>query len=183
MIDSYGPAEPDRQNADIAAAVLEESGHEIRRVDLVADGFTPYLSEAERRVYHDEGENILAEEVRYSTEGVRWAEALLFCYPTTAFTVPAPLKAWFERVLLPGVSFGFDAKGRVAPAMTHIGRLGVVTTTPHDRLTTARKRDAGRRSVMWNLRLSCGWACRRTFVSVRSGGDGEAKIRRKLGRW
>lgn len=183
FIDSYAPDDPDRRSAEVAAVALGEAGHEIRRVDLIEDGFTPYLTEAERRVYHDEDENILAAEVRFSTEAVQWADALMFCYPTVAFTVPAPVKGWFERVLLPGVSFGFDAKGKVVPKMTHIRRLGVVTSTPHDRLTTARRRDGGRRSVMWNLRLSCGWACRRTFVSVPAGTDREARIRRKLRRW
>lgn len=183
LIDAYRPDDPDRRNTDIAAHVLSDAGHELRRIDLVAEGFTPYLSAEERRVYHDEGENILADEVRDATEAVQWAEAMLFCYPTTAFTVPALLKAWFERVLLPGIAFGFDAKGKVVPAMTNIRRLGVVTSTPHDRWTTARRHDGGRRSVMWNLRLSCGWMCRRTFVSVRSGSAAEGRIRRKLRRW
>lgn len=183
LVDAYPPTDPDRVNAETAVRALTDGGHEIRRVDVVADGFTPYLSAAERRVYHDEGENVLADEVRESTEAVRWAEAMVFCYPTTAFTVPAPLKAWFERVLLPGIAFGFDAKGKVVPALTNIRRLGVVTSTPHDRWTTARRHDGGRRSVMWNLRLSCGWMCRRTFVSVRAGSDGQGRIRRRLGRW
>lgn len=182
VVDSYHPDDGDRRNADRAVAVLA-AGHEIRRVDVVADGFTPFMSAEERRIYHDEGENILAEEVRHSAESVKWADALLFCYPTSAFTVPAPLKAWFERVLLPGISFGFDAKGKVVPGMTNIRRLGVVTTTSHDRWTIMRARNGGRRSIMWTLRLSCARTCRRSYVSVRSGTDGGDRIARKLGRW
>ena len=183
LIDAYEPDDPDRRNADTAYEVLAAAGHELRRVDLVADGFTPYMSADERRVYHDEGANIVADEVERSVDGVRWAEALMFCYPTTTFAVPAVLKAWFERVLLPGVTFTFDAKGRVMRAMTNVGRLGVVTSTPHGRWATARARDRGRRSIMWTLRLSCARTCRRTFVAVRSGRDADSTIRRRLRTW
>ncbi len=183
LIDAFAPDDADRRNADIAADVLATAGHDVRRVDVVADGFVPHMSAAERRVYHDEGANIVADEVRSSAEGVRWAEALLFCYPTKAFMVPAELKAWFERVLLPGVTFGFNARGKVVRGMTNIRRLGVVTSTPHGRWATARARDRGRRSIMWTLRLSCAKTCRRTFISVRAGSDAEATIRRRLRRW
>jgi putative NADPH-quinone reductase len=183
FIDAFAPDDPDRRSADTAAELLAAAGHEIRRVDVVADGFVPYMSAAERSVYHEEGANILAEEVRYSADGVMWAEALLFCYPTRAFMVPAELKAWFERVLLPGVTFGFNARGKVVAGMTNIRRLGVVTSTPHGRWATARARDRGRRSIMWTLRLSCARTCRRTFISVRAGRDAESTIRRRLRRW
>lgn len=182
-VDAYAPDDPGRRLADTAVAVLAENGHEIRRIDVVADGFAPCLSTDERRVYHDEGANILSDEVRESVDALGWAEAMVFCYPTTTFTVPAPLKAWFERVLLPGVAFGFDAKGRIAPGMTNIRRLGVVTSTPHDWWATRRARDGGRRTIMWTLRLNCARTCRRAYVSVPAGGDGERAIRRKLGRW
>ena len=183
LIDAFAPDDPDRRNADSAAEVLVATGHDVRRVDVVADGFATCMSAAERRVYHDEGANILADEVRRSADGVQWAEALLFCYPARAFMVPAPLKAWFERVLLPGVTFGFDARGKVVRGMTNIRRLGVVTSTPHGRWATARARDRGRRSIMWTLRLSCARTCRRTFISIRAGTDGEATVRRRLRRW
>ncbi len=183
FIDAYHPDDPDRSNAEVAAAVLTDGGHELRRIDLVAERFTPYLSAAERRVYHDEGANILSDEVQRSTDGVRWAEAIIFCYPSRAFMVPSELKAWFERVLLPGVTFTFDDKGRVERGMTHVRRLGVVTSTPHGRWATARARDGGRRSIMWTLRLSCAKTCRRTFVVVRPGRDAEATIRKRLRRW
>jgi putative NADPH-quinone reductase len=183
FIDAYEPDDPERRNADTAFEALAAAGHEVRRVDIAADRFTPFMSAEERRVYHDEGNNVLAEEVKRSVDGVRWSEALMFCYPTTTFTVPAVLKAWFERVLLPGVTFTFDAKGRVVSAMTNVRRLGVVTSTPHGRWATARARDRGRRSIMWTLRLSCAKTCRRTFVAVGTNTDSQAKIRRRLRSW
>ena len=63
LIDAFAPDDPDRRNADSAAEVLAATGHDVRRVDVVADGFATCMSAAERRVYHDEGANILADEV------------------------------------------------------------------------------------------------------------------------
>lgn len=185
VVDAYHPEDPDRSVVDAAVAILDRAGHRIRRVDLVAEGFTPVMSAAERRAYHDEGANVLEAEVAESTEAVAWADAMLFCYPTRAFTVPAVLKAWFERVLLPGVAFGFDSRGRVAPGLTHIRRLGVVTSTPHGRRRTVRARDGGRRTIMWTIRLSCAKTCLRTFVSLPTGASAadHGPALRRLRRW
>ena len=114
---------------------------------------------------------------------IRTADALLFCYPTTAFTVPACVKAFLDRVLLPGVAFGFDEKGRVKGAMTNVRRLGVVTRRPHGRLATMRARDGGRRTILRTLRLNCHRFCRRTFVAVRGEDPATEAVRRRLRRW
>ncbi len=182
VVDSFDPDGPGAHTADAAVEVLAEAGHDVRRISLVTDEFTPFMSTAERLVYHDEGSNILTDEVRRSVEALAWAEGLLFAYPTVCFNPPARLKAWMDRVLLPGVAFGFDDAGRVAPGLTHIRRLGVVTSGPHGRIATARARDGGRRMIMRALRMNCAKTCRRTFVSV--GGPGEHKaLSRKLSRW
>ena len=41
-------------------------------------------------------------------EIIKQAEALVFVYPTWWSTMPAILKGWLERVLVPGVGFVFD---------------------------------------------------------------------------
>lgn len=140
------------------------------------------MSTAERGAYH-EPEPLMAAETKAAAKAVGDADALLFCYPTTTFTVPAVLKGWLERVLVPGVAFVFDAKDRVAPGMTNVRRLGVVTTTPHGWLTTKRARDQGRRTILWTLRLSCHRLCRRTFASMPVGSVDQARITRALRRW
>lgn len=182
VIDSFDPADAEVALADKAVSVLTDTGHDVKRISLVADDFTPYMSTEERVVYHDEGSNILSDEVRQSAEAVGWADALLFTYPTVCFNPPARLKAWLDRVLLPGVAFGFDDTGRVAPGLTNIRRLGVVTSSPHNRVATARARDGGRRMIMRALRMNCAKTCRRTFISVSSPSETKAVVRR-LRRW
>jgi putative NADPH-quinone reductase len=182
LIDAYRVDDPDRAAAEVAAGALVAAGHDVDHHRLVVDGFEPFMTADERAAYHED-EPLVTDETRAAAHAVAAAEALVFCYPTTTFTVPAVLKGWLERVLVPGVAFVFDAKGRVAPGMTNIRRLGVVTTTPHGWVTTRRARDQGRRTIMWTLRLNCHRWCRRTFVSTPTGRIDERRIRRALGRW
>lgn len=184
LIDGYRPNDADHVVATLAAEALTAAGHEVEHLTLDADGFEPFMSEAERAAYH-ESVPLIAEETIAGAAALKRAEGLLFCYPTTTFTVPAMVKGWLERVLVPGVAFVFDDAGRVAPGMTNIRRLGVVTTSPHGWLATRRARDLGRRTILWTLRLSCHRLCRRTFVSMRSGrgAHGAARIERALRRW
>ena len=102
-----------------------------------------------------------------------------------AFNVPAVMKGWLERVLVPGVAFVFDDKHRVRPGMQNIRRIGAITTSPHGRLTRLRARDAGKRTTARTLRLSAHKRCRTTFVSVPTPADDEGigKIRKALRRW
>lgn len=184
LIDAYRPDDPDRVVVDAAAEALRTNGHEIDRIDLVDQGFQAFMSEEERAAYHTD-EPLIAEDAKASAALVRQAQALLFCYPTVTHTVPAVLKGWLERVLVLGVAFEFDDKGRIAPAMTGVRRIGAVTTTPHGWVTTRRHGDLGRRTIMWTLRLNCHRLCRRTFVGLRTGtgqrnGD---RVRRALRRW
>ncbi|MEL6982281.1 MAG: NAD(P)H-dependent oxidoreductase [Actinomycetota bacterium] len=184
LIDAYRPDDPDRAVVDAAAKALRTNGHEIDRVDLVADGFRAFMSEEERDAYHTD-EPLIADDAKASAQLVRRADAMLFCYPTVTHTVPAVLKGWLERVLVLGVAFDFDDKGRIAPAMTRVRRIGAVTTTPHGWITTRRHGDLGRRTIMWTLRLNCNRLCRRTFVGVPTGAGGGSgpRIERALRRW
>lgn len=186
LIDAFPLDDPDRAVVDEAVDVLSAGGHQVDRLGLVETGFELAMSPAERAAYHTD-EPLVAEETARSAELIARAEGLLFCYPTTTFTVPALLKGWLERVLVLGVGFEFDEKGRVSPGMTQIRRLGVVTTSPHRWLTTRRHRDLGRRTIMWTLRLNCHRLCRRTFVSIPAGAGGASstgrRLRGRLGRW
>lgn len=182
LVDAYATGDPDAVAATHAADTLRARGHDVEHVSLAAIGFDPFMSAAERAAYHDD-DNLLGDHTRQSAAAVRAADALLFAYPTTTFSVPARLKGWLDRVLVPGVAFVFDRKGRVARGMPNIRRLGVVTTTPHDAATTRRARDLGRRTLLWTLRLSCHRFCRRTFVRLPAGRVDPARIERSLNRW
>lgn len=182
LLDGYLPDDADRRVVVESVAELEAGRHEV---DLLAvHDFNPVLSAAERTAYHSD-QPVISEDVRDSATRLQAAEALLFCYPTMAFNVPASLKGWLERVMVPGVAFVFDDRHRVRPGMQNIRRIGAVTTSPHSRMTRFRARDAGKRTTARTLRLSAHKRCRTTFVSVPSPADNEGitKIRKALSRW
>ena len=106
-------------------ARLRERGHEVDECDLYAEGFEPAMSAQERLGYHDQPANQAA--VAGYLARLRWAEAVVFCFPVWCYGVPAMLKGFFDRVLVPGGAFSL-AGGRVAPMLGNI-RLVVAVTT------------------------------------------------------
>lgn len=182
LIDAFATGSCGAVLAEAAVQVLQRQGHQVDCVELSGSDFETFMSAQERAAYH-EADPLVSPATRASADLVKSADALLFCYPTTTFTIPAVLKSWIERVLVPGVAFVFDESGRVRPGMTNIRRIGAITTTGHSPRATRRARDGGRRTIMWNLRLSCHHFCRRTFVRIPTGSADVAKVRRALGRW
>ena len=67
------------------------------------------MTAEERDAYH--GESPICDPLveRYA-DIVGRAGALVFVYPTWWSTLPAILKGWLERVMVPGVSFRFDER-------------------------------------------------------------------------
>ncbi len=183
ILDGYPPVHPDRGVVRVVADALVERGHEPDVLELHEGHRGRPMTEAERRAYHED-DNRVSDEIREAADHIAAADAMVFCYPTTTFTVPATMKAWMEKAFLPGVGFVFNDAGKLRPGMTQVRRLALVTTTPHGRLETARARDGGHRTILWTLRMNCHPRCRRTKVVLPSGGAApETSIRRAFRRW
>lgn len=124
--------DPQSYNAALFRAALEalgRAGHELRSVDLYAEGFDPVMSREERIAYVD-NPGLIEARVQPHVDALRWADHLVFVYPVWFHGPPAMLKGWLERVWLPGVAFLPAAKkGRkTVPGLRHIRRLSVVTS-------------------------------------------------------
>jgi putative NADPH-quinone reductase len=76
-------------------AQLKTAGHEVDDCDLYAEGFNPVMSREERLGYHEVPEN--ERPVQTYVDRLRSAEALVFCFPTWCFGLPAMLKGYFDR--------------------------------------------------------------------------------------
>ncbi|MBI1217328.1 MAG: flavodoxin family protein [Rhodobacteraceae bacterium] len=130
---------------------LTRRGWEVDDCDLNAEGFSPVLTEAERRGYHEVGPNI--EPVKSYVDRVRRAEALVLVFPVWNFGYPAILKGFFDRVFLPGVSFRLE-DGFVKPNLTHIRKLAAVTTYGGTRMRALMAGDPPRhvvRRALWHV--------------------------------
>jgi putative NADPH-quinone reductase len=106
---------------------LRRGGHEVDDCDLYAEGFDPVLTAAERRVYNTPTPELTA--VMSYVDRLRRAEALVLCFPTWWYGLPAILKGWFDRVWTPGVAFELPVGGgAILPALRNIRKFAVVTT-------------------------------------------------------
>ncbi len=74
---------------------------EVRLIDLSATSFDPHLKYGYRR--RTELEPALVE----AQEAIRWADHLVFVYPTWWGAMPAILKGFIDRVFLPGFAFKY----------------------------------------------------------------------------
>ena len=150
---------------DVVMAKLQNAGAEVRLRDLYAEGFQPALTDAEWTGY------LTCPGNRAPVDGhcadVQWCDTLIFIYPTWWYGLPAMLKGWLDRVLLPDVAFKMpDATHRtILPGLQHITRLGIFTTCGASWLLTLAVGAPGRRQ----LSRGVGWLCkpfhRRVFVA------------------
>ena len=182
LLDGYASDDADRLVVAAAREALQASGHRVDMLEL--HGFNPVMSAEEHAAYNS-GAPVVSSDVEDSVARLRKTQAMLFCYPTIAFAVPAVVKGWIDRVLVPGVAFVFDDRHRIRPGMPGIRRVGAVTTSPHGRVARLRARDTGKRTAVRNMRLSCHSRCRTTYLPLPTpaGRAEENKIRRTLSRW
>ena len=153
----------DSYSAALATAAekgLRKAGHEIRIKSLyrhsnnahqcyAGDTFQPVLSSSERKGYMESeliaqrkiGNSNLSQDIVEAIADLRWCNSVVFVFPTWWFSLPAVLKGFFDRVLLPGIAFllpepnqdGTSLNAGLIPGLTNIKKLGVVTTygTPY----------------------------------------------------
>ena len=152
--------------AKAALAGLRNGGHDTRLIDLYAEDFQPVMSQADRVAYDTEA-GFVDPAVGVYAEHVAWAEAMVFVYPTWWSGMPAVMKGWLERVLVPGVAFRLDEKTRkVTPALHHIRHVAGVSTYGSPRPYVTVLTDGGRRTVTRALRMVCGARCRSTWLAL-----------------
>lgn len=150
---------------DLVLARLERCGADVRLHDLYADGFDPVLSASEWEWYLDEASNRTP--VAVQVDDLLWCDTLIFVYPTWWYGLPAMLKGWLDRVMLPGVAFVMPkAEGEtIGAGLQHVTRLGVFTTCGASWWLTRFVGGPGRRTLLRGLRLLCPRRCRTAFAA------------------
>ena len=137
------------------ARELAALGHDVDVLDLCAIGFRAAMSEEERLAYHSDTP-ILDPMVAEHAAILKRAHTLVFIYPTWWGGLPAVLKGWLERVMVPGVGFVFDERtDKIKPGLTNVRRLVGISTYGSPKLYVKLINDNGRRTVNRALRMSC----------------------------
>jgi putative NADPH-quinone reductase len=150
---------------ETATAALSGAGHAVETIDLHAEGFRAAMSAEEREAYHGD-EPVRDPHVARHAELVRWADTLVFVYPTWWMGLPAILKGWLERVLVPGVAFHLDERNRVRSDLRHIRRVIGITTYGSSWAHVKLMNDGGRRTLLRALAMLCSRRCRRTWLAL-----------------
>jgi putative NADPH-quinone reductase len=150
---------------DVVLDRLTAAGAEIRLRDLYAEGFDPVLSAPEHAGYEDETTNRAP--VAGHVDDLHWCDTLIFVYPTWWYGLPAMIKGWLDRVMLPGVAFLMpDAQNAdIRPGLTQITRLGVFTTCGASWWLTRMIGAPGRRTLLRGVRLLCVKGCKTAFAA------------------
>lgn len=149
---------------DAAVSGLRTAGHIVDVIDLAADHFNPVMSTSEWKMY-SEGSGEIPVGLKHDLALVKSAEIVVFVYPTWWGGLPAQLKGWLERVMLPGSAFVFNEKNKVRPGLTNIRRIHIASTFGSPWLYVRLVNDNGRRILARAFRLNTSL---RTKVSTSS---------------
>ena len=142
-------------------ARLRGAGHTVDDCDLYAEGFNPVMSREERLGYHEVPANQQA--LASYVERLRRADALVFCFPTWCFGLPAMLKGFFDRLFMPGVAFDLSDPANVKPMLTHIRRISAVVTYGRPRWMAWYMGDPPRKLITRYMRRLTGNTARVDF--------------------
>ncbi len=163
----YSHPVPESFNAalrDQALETLQQGGHEVKLLDLYAEGFDPVMHTQERRDYHTKDLN--EDPVKDHIELLKWAEGLFFVYPTWWYGLPAMLKGWLDRVWVPHVTFSMPEDNQpIRPLMTHIRFLGAVTTCGAPWWWSKVVGEPGRKTILRGIGALCAKPCRKLWLA------------------
>ncbi|MED1948222.1 MULTISPECIES: NAD(P)H-dependent oxidoreductase [Brevibacillus] len=99
-----GHPDPESYCSALAHAYMkgaEGKDAQIRTIDLSQIAFDPNLKHGYRK------RTELEDDLKEAQDLIRWADHLVIVYPTWWGTMPAILKGFFDRVLLPGFAYKY----------------------------------------------------------------------------
>jgi len=165
----YAHPSPTSFNHHLAQVTVDalSAGHETELIDLYRIGFQPEMTLEEHGRYHSD-DPILDPMVSNHVESLLAAHTLAFVFPTWWSGLPAMLKGWLEKTMVPGVAFEFDEYGRVRPALENVQRIVGVTTYGSPRWKMTLVGDGGRNTLLRALRLNIPHRVGRVWLGMHS---------------
>ena len=182
----YSHPEPGSFVAALDRTVVETlalKGHEVRHMDLYAEGFDPVFSLFERLHHTGPPDEKIAvfPQLGNHVDALRWCEHLVLVYPTWWSGLPAMLKGWVDRVFMQGVAWeaGPDGAG-IRPMLTNIRGVTVVTTHGSSKFVNMMEGESGKRTVSRAMRLMFRRTARFRWVAHYGADTGSAAARARF---
>lgn len=150
---------------DVVVSKLQGMKAEVRVIDLYRSNFSPALTAHELDIYEDASCN--TEPVADHVDSLKWCDTLIFVYPTWWYGLPAMLKGWLDRVMLPEIAFLMPSPERktIARGLSHITRLGVFTTCGASRWLTFLVGAPGKRTLFRGVGFLCAKPLKTAFAA------------------
>ncbi len=145
---------------------LATAEHEVEIIDLYDIDYRPWMTEAEHAAYDTIGNDHPDPVVARHIELVRWADALIMVYPTWWSGLPAIMKGWLDRTMVPGVAFHLDERTSKVRGSLELRHLIGVTTYGSPSWYMLFVGDAGRRTITRTIRLVCGRSTRTRMLRL-----------------
>jgi len=149
------------------------SGNAVRAFPLYQINFDPVLSKQAWEKYGRSEINDI--DIQEHIDSLRWADSLVFVYPTWWYSPPAMLKGWFDRVFIPDVAFRLNKSNQkidnplgLIPLLQNIKKIGVLTTYGASMYTTRYVGDPGRKMFTKGFRPLFHPDCELLWVSFYS---------------
>jgi len=155
---------PESFHAAIRKTVLADAGHQVDLLDLYAEEFDPVLSEEGRRHYHGISRNRAGLEDYIAR--LTSAEVLILQFPTWCFGLPAMLKGFFDRMIMPGVAFDLSDPAHVKPTLRNIKRIVGIVTYGRPRTMALWMSDPPRKIVKHYVRWFTGGEARADYYAL-----------------
>jgi len=134
----------------------KEQGHEVQRIDLGLDNFSPVLDKEERRAFFDDADKRqmehLPKDIRGYIKKLKWCDTIFFVYPTWWMNTPANLKGFFDRTMVLHHTWHYPTESSIlpqglAPGLTNIQQVFGVSTYGASQPILTLAGDNGRRMI------------------------------------
>ena len=151
---------------DKVSTTLANRDHSVSVIDLYAIGYSSAMTRAELAAYTSTTPAIDPMVIEH-TRLIQECSTIVFVYPTWWSSMPAILKGWIDRTMLPGIAFSVDPQTlKLQPGLTNVRRLIGITTFGGPRLASLVVRDNGSKIVTRSLRAICHRRCRTTWLRL-----------------
>lgn len=108
-------------------SALKEENRDYTLIDLYADNFNPALDAASLRLY-SRGETA-DHLVKKYLDILMSSDSIIMIFPVWWGMMPAIVKGFFDKVMLAGTAYQYDATGNLVPDKINLKRTLIFTTS------------------------------------------------------